>query len=87
MTGGRTELHTFQQLRVHCSKPLHFCKSSSQGRKAATPRSAKAFLVEEKCAVTTISLKAVDAWQTLSYCHLQNEQADEKAAQKPVITL
>lgn len=77
----------FEWLRAHCSKQLHFCKSTSQGWKAATARPAKAFLVEENCAVTRISLKAVNAWQALSYYHLQNERIDEKAAQKLAVTL
>lgn len=70
-----------------CSKPLHFSKSTSHGWKAATLRSAKASLVEENCAVTRISFKAVNAWQTLSYYHLQSEWAHKEAVQKLAVTL
>lgn len=87
MTGGRTELHMLGWLCACCNKPLRFCKSASHGWKAATLISAKAFLVEENCAVTRISLKAVNAWQTLSYCHLQSEWAHKEAAQKLAVTL
>jgi len=76
----------FRWLCVHCGKPSHFCNSTSQGWKAATSRSAEAFLVEN-CAVTKISLKVVNACQILSYCRLQNERTDEKAAQKLAVAL
>lgn len=74
-TGGGTEPGwVCSKGYVCCCKPFHFCKSTSQDCETATSGLAKAFLLEEKCAATRISLKSADAWQTLSYCHLQNER-------------